>query len=257
MKIVILGSGTSTGVPVLGCQCSVCLSDSKYNKRTRSSIAIATDSVGWIVVDTAPEFRLQALDAGIHRVEVVLYTHLHADHCAGFDDLRAFSFGDEHSIDCFMAPEFMEEFKDRFGYVFRDTGYMGAKPKIELKEIIPAGFVVHGLKIEPIRLPHGHLKTVAYRIGNFLYATDFKSFSSSQIKKLSGKIDTMIASGIHFGEHAAHSTIPETIELFQKLEVKQGIITHLSHEVDYLRDNSRLPDNVFLAYDGMVITTNT
>ena len=253
MKIVVLGSGTSTGVPVLGCRCSVCRSKSEFNRRTRSSIAIHTVSGGWIVIDTAPEFRLQVLKAEIPRVDAVLYTHLHADHCAGFDDLRAFSFAGEASIACYMAKEFSEEFKSRFSYVFRDTGYVGAKPKIELMEIGADAFVVQGLKVEPLRLPHGHIQTVAYKIGKFLYATDFKSFSQEQIAMLRGKVDVMIASGIHFGEHPAHSTIPETVNLFGQLGVKQGVITHLSHDVDYLRDAKKLPPHVSFAYDGMVL----
>ena len=253
MKIDVLGSGTSTGVPVLGCSCSVCKSKSIFNMRTRSSIAVTTEEGTCVVIDTAPEFRLQAVKAGINRVDSVLYTHLHADHCAGFDDLRAFSFTNDVPVECYLAKEFIGEFKSRFSYVFNETGYIGAKPKIELKEITSSCFTVQGIQVEVLRLPHGHVQSTAFKIGRFLYATDFKAFSPEQIRQLVGKIDLMIASGIHFGEHAAHSTIPETLDLFSRLDIKQGIITHLSHDVDYLRDSAMLPAHVGFAFDGMTL----
>ncbi|MBF0440943.1 MAG: MBL fold metallo-hydrolase [Oligoflexales bacterium] len=253
MRVVILGSGTSTGVPVIGCSCSVCRSKEDRNKRTRSSIALLDENGNWIVVDTTPEFRLQALSAGINNLKYVIYTHLHADHCAGFDDLRAYSFTSQDVINCYLDSENKSEFLERFSYAFKDTGYIGMKPVVNLLEIPYSFFKVGALTIEPIRLPHGNLMTVGLKIGRFVYATDFKTFPSDVMDRVTGNVDIMVASGIHFGSHLAHSVIPETIELFKKIGVKRGILTHLSHEVDYYRDCDKLPEFVEFAYDQMVI----
>lgn len=254
MKVVVLGSGTSTGVPVIGCECEVCQSKAERNQRTRASLAVTSSSgATTLVIDTATEFRLQVLRAGIKKVDAVLYTHIHADHCHGFDDLRAFSFREKKVIPCFLGVDHEQEFRARFQYAFDDTGYNGSKPQITLERIPEGPFQIGDLSIDPIILPHGHVRTWGFRIGNFAYATDFKTFSEDQIARWRGKIKTMVASGIHFGRHSTHSVIPETIELFRRLDVQHGVITHLAHEIDYLRDGERLPSHVEFAYDGMTI----
>jgi phosphoribosyl 1,2-cyclic phosphate phosphodiesterase len=206
-----------------------------------------------LLVDTAPELRLQILQAGIRSVEAVLYTHMHADHTHGFDDLRAFFFKSHEPVHVYLLPQYREELKQRFAYAFQDTGYLGTKPQIEVHDIPRQPFAIGESLIEPVVLPHGNVESCAFRVGRFAYATDFKEFSPDQIAAWRGKVDVMVASGIHFGQHRTHSTIPETLALFAELGVKQGYITHLSHEVDQERDAHRLPDNVKLAYDGMVI----
>ncbi len=254
MKIVVLGCGTSTGVPVIGCQCSVCLSEHPYNHRTRASVAILTEQNSWVVIDTGPEFRIQILREKIGNLSAVLYTHLHADHCAGLDDLRAFSFRDKHDIPVLLSEEFEEELKSRFYYVFKETGYRGSKPKLDLHPIKEGKIENPYVKdLEMFRLPHGSIMTSAYRIGRFFYATDFKTIGESQIAKLRGEIDVAIMSGIHFGEHDSHSTVLETVEIMKKIQVKRGWITHLAHNIDYERDSLRLPSNISFAYDGLRI----
>lgn len=252
MRIHILGSGTSTGVPVISCQCEVCVSPDPKNKRTRASIAIEVEGKT-LLVDTAPEMRLQVIKSNITSIDAVLYTHLHADHAHGFDDLRAFWFKSRKKLPLYLFPEYQEELKNRFSYAFQDTGYKGAIPQVELREIGDQVLSVEGIKVEPFRLPHGTVETCAFKVGRFMYATDFKRFSEDQISALKGEVDTMVASGIHFGSHNTHSVIPETLDLFKKLGVKKGIISHLSHEIEYLRDAKSLPDNVLFAYDGMII----
>jgi phosphoribosyl 1,2-cyclic phosphate phosphodiesterase len=252
VKVLVMGSGTSTGVPVIGCQCSICLSSDLKDRRTRASIALQNGG-GWVIVDTGPDFRAQILSQNILKVKAVLYTHIHADHCHGFDDLRAFSFQSSEPIPCYLMSEHLTEFKVRFAYAFEDTGYTGSKPVVDLREIPEQPFFVQDLEVEPIRLPHGHFTTCGFRFGNFAYITDFKAFPDAWIPKWKGKIHTLVASGIHFKPHPAHSSIPETCELFARLEVKRGIITHLSHKVAFERDSINLPKDVFLAYDGMVI----
>ncbi|SME88068.1 MBL fold metallo-hydrolase [Pseudobacteriovorax antillogorgiicola] len=251
MRVHILGSGTSAGVPVIGCHCEVCQSTEPKNKRTRASIAVEVDGKT-ILIDTAPEMRLQVVRQGIEAIDAVFYTHMHADHAHGFDDLRAFWFHSKSVLPLYLMPEYEEELKTRFSYAFQDTGYRGAVPQVDVR-IIDGDFDFQGLKIETARLHHGSVDSCAFKIGRFAYATDFKKFSEEQIESWRGKIDVMVASGIHFGEHYTHSVIPETLKLFEDLGVKAGYISHLAHEVEYLRDSERLPSFASLTYDGMII----
>lgn len=254
MQVIILGSGTSTGVPVIGCSCEVCTSADPKHQRTRASLWIRTAKGNNIVIDTGPDFRFQVLREKIPRLDAVFYTHLHADHCHGFDDLRAFHFKGGKNIACYLAKEFREELMQRFAYAFSNTGYAGIKPQVDLTVIPNEGsFGAAGEVIETFRVEHGGTQTSVFRLGSFAYATDFKAFSAHQIDLWRNKIDVMVASGIHFGSHKSHSTIPETLELFKSLGVRRGIITHLSHEVDYLRDRAKLPAYVDFAYDGMQV----
>ena len=252
-KVVILGSGTSTGVPVVGCSCEVCRSEDPYDKRTRCSILLELTNDKRIVVDTSPEFRLQLLANKIDRIDAVLYTHTHADHCHGFDDLRVFSFFRKDPLPVFLAPDHATEIRERFHYAFENTGYEGATPQLQLHEIGKDTFDVLGLPVEPVYLPHGGVTTTAYRFGDFAYATDFKGFPPEVLAKWQGRVPTMVASAIRYRPHSTHSNIPETLDLFAKLGVKQGFLTHLSHDVGYGRDSGKLPPGAALAYDGMVI----
>ena len=252
MRAIILGSGTSTGVPVIGCDCKVCLSSSSFNKRTRASIAVENDGE-IILIDTSPELRLQVIKAGIKKLRAVFYTQLHADQAHGFDDLRAFRFKSKTPLDIYLLPELIPEFRVRFRYAFEDTGYLGATPDVRLPPIEGGVFRVGSFEVEPVRLPHRHVETCGFKFGRFAYVTDFKTFPEKVISKWKGTIDTMVASGIHFGKHPTHSVIPETIELFQSLGVKRGILSHLAHEVDYENHSQTLPPGVELAFDGMEI----
>ena len=255
MQVTVLGCGTSTGVPVIACPCAVCHSNNPKNNRTRSSLLIRTDSGKNIVVDTGPEFRIQALRESLTSLDAVLYTHLHADHCHGFDDVRAFRFLDRRPISCYMARDFQEEFRQRFAYAFTDLGYAGTRPEVDMYEIPDDGiFTVGGQEVESFRVAHGVVQTSVFRFESFAYATDYKAFTEEQIERWRGKVRVMISSGIHFRDHPSHSTIPQTLALFEKLEVEHGIISHLSHEVDFERDRSKLPAHVEFAYDGMKLS---
>lgn len=249
----ILGSGTSTGVPVIGCDCAICLDTNPKNKRLRSSV-LMTDALGRnVVIDTTPDFRQQMLSAEVTNLSAVLYTHTHADHCHGFDDIRAFSFQDLASIDCYSSAEHLGDLRARFSYAFEKTHYYGVKPMVNLHNITDKPFQVLDWEVEPLYLEHGGIQTIAFRIGSFAYATDFKAFTAENIQKWKGKVSVMVASGIRYRDHPAHSTLPETIELFAKLGVRQGYITHISHEIEHVKDSARLPKGVSLAYDGMMI----
>ena len=255
-KITILGSGTSTGVPQIGCDCDVCQSPEEKNKRTRASILVSLSDNKHIVIDTAPEFRLQILRAGIKSVAAILYTHVHADHCHGFDDVRAFAFGkSEHAppIPCFMDAGFIAEFENKFSYVFKARNYDGVLPHVQLQSIPAANFAVAGVEVETMRLPHGKVNSNAYRFGDFAYATDFKCFTAEALSAWRGKIKTMVISGVRFKSHPTHSTVSESLAILQDLGVEKGYISHLSHDVDYYKHSDVLPDNVEFAYDGLEV----
>ena len=253
VKVTILGSGTSTGVPVIGCDCDVCLSDVPENKRLRTSIMLTRlDTNEHLVIDTTPDFRAQMLRENVKRLKKVLYTHTHADHLHGFDDLRAFYFHSREKLECYLKKSDLEDVKRRFSYAFEATGYQGVAPQVELVEIGTEPFKVwDDFTVEPIELVHGNVKSTAFRFGRFAYATDFKTFTQADIEKWRGKITTMVCSGLHFRTHYTHSIIPETLELLDQLEVENGIITHTSHEVDYHKVNDALPNGRKIAYDGM------
>lgn len=206
-----------------------------------------------IVIDTAPEFRLQMLRHGVRRLENVLYTHCHADHVHGFDDLRAFYFGEGKPVTCHVPSEHVAEFRQKFSYVFEETGYIGTKPQVRMELVSDLSFRIAGVDVEPVRMAHGNVITTGYRFGSFAYITDFKWLSEQVIERWQGQIELMVASGIRRGGHPTHSCIDETLALFDRLKVKKGVITHLSHEVDYDEESSKLPPDAALAYDGMVL----
>jgi len=258
LSVTILGSGTSTGVPTIGCDCEVCTGSYTKNKRSRASALITREDTGdHIVIDTTPEFRIQMLKAGVRRLGHVLYTHTHADHSHGFDDLRAFYFHSKKPVRCYMPAEYIPEFKDRFSYAFTDTGYMGTTPQVDLVPVPEKNFEVLGLDIEPVRLPHGSVQTTGFRIGSFAYCTDFKGFPEETLQKWRGKVHTMVASGVHFKNHPTHNNVQETVKLFEDLEVKRGFITHLAHQVCYERDSEKLPERASFAYDGLRFSVTT
>lgn len=252
MKIHILGSGTSTGVPVIGCDCKVCLSSDPKDKRTRAAIALEKDGK-FLLIDTPPELRLQLLRAGITSIIGVLYTHLHADHTAGFDDLRAFSFKSKEVLPVYMLEGYIEEFKQRYNYAFNPGPYKGAVPRLKLFPVTDENFEIGPFKLEPIRLSHGSVESLGIKVANFVYATDFKSMPKKYTERFKAKVDLMVASGIHFGEHGSHSTIFETINLFQEIGVTKGYISHISHQVSHEKDAHKLPPNVKFSFDGMLI----
>jgi phosphoribosyl 1,2-cyclic phosphate phosphodiesterase len=257
LKVTILGSGTSTGVPVIGCDCSICHSESSLNHRTRASLMITTPHGEHLVIDTGPDFRCHMLRHGIRRLEHVLYTHTHADHCHGFDDLRAFYFHQRKPVHCYLHKSHIADFKTRFSYAFDPRPTPNSRPQVLThsfgEEPIQIHFSDFVLEIESVLLPHGLGQTAAFRMGSFIYATDFKNVPENIKKRWRHHITTMVASGVRFQPHPTHSSVPETIALFQDLEVKQGVITHLGHEIDYHRDSVSLPSGVLLAYDGMTI----
>lgn len=253
-SVTILGSGTSAGVPVIGCHCAVCKSPDLKNTRTRSSILLKHSSGEQLVVDTGPDFRAQALREGIETLDGVFYTHVHADHCHGFDDLRAFYFHHQTPVRCFVSRMHEEEFRSRFQYALLDTGYRGTAPQVDLQVFDEGRLQAGSFAFEVAYFPHGNIHTAGLRCGSFAYVTDFKTFPEEILAAWRGKIEVMVASGNNFNlAHPTHSTVQETAAVMKSLGVKRGVISHLAHEVEYKRDNSGLPTGIELAFDGMSI----
>ena len=255
LRVIILGSGSSTGVPVIGCKCRVCQSPYPKNTRLRSSLYLYDERHKQsFLIDTSPDLRFQLLKNKITNVDHVLYTHTHADHCHGFDDLRILNFLTQKPIDCWLSKLHLDDLKKRFSYAFTHEKRISAsKPQVKLNELKNNSIKIGDRTIEFILLPHGNTNSVAFLFDNFLYATDFKSFPKEMIDKWRNKVDFMLASGATLENHPTHSSVFDTVKLMQQFEVQKGYITHLSHKIDYYEDSKHLPSNINFVYDGMTL----
>lgn len=251
IKVTILGSGTSKGIPEVGCFCPVCRSESPKDKRTRCSVLIETRGVK-LLIDVSPDFRQQALTAQITDLDAALITHSHYDHVGGLDDLRPFCAGKKFPI--YLKQDVNDDLHRRLDYCFRDVNYPGV-PTFLMHEIDETPFMIKGVKVTPINVLHGQLPIVGFRIGDFAYVTDAKYISEEEQEKLKN-LDVLILNGLRFKEHFAHFTVDEAIQLIKKLQPKRAFLTHFCHEIGKHSDfESRLPEGVKACYDGMVIYT--
>ena len=250
MRLTLLGTGTSYGVPVIGCSCGVCTSDDPCDKRTRSSAWFQVDGRSFLV-DTTPELRLQALRSGLARVDAVLYTHYHADHVNGLDDLKAFNAVLGGPLPCFGDAETGETLRRRFDYAFAGTPYVGAIPHITF-EAVDRPFELLGVEITPVRLEHGRIGATGWRIGNAAYLTDCNGIPSSSLALLQN-LELLVIDGLRPHPHPTHFSIPEAVAIARELRPKQALLTHLTHEVDRALVNPTLPPGVELAHDGQAI----
>jgi phosphoribosyl 1,2-cyclic phosphate phosphodiesterase len=248
MHVVVLGSGTSHGVPVIGCDCRVCTSSDSRDKRYRASIWVYTRSTS-IVVDTGPEFRLQALRAGIDRLDAVLLTHAHADHLHGLDDVRPLC--RHQSIPLYGNKVQIGEARERFSYIFRHTQTGGGKPLVDFLEVGREGFEVGDLTVLPIPLMHGRLETTGYRIGNLAYLTDCSAIPETSYALLEGT-KVVIVDALRFTTHETHFSVDEAIEVIERIGPDRSYLTHICHAVGheelsaYLRGKKIEP-----AFDGL------
>lgn len=252
MKITILGCGTSTGVPVIGCPCGICRSKDPKNNRTRASILIETQGKN-ILVDTSTDLRQQALRAGLKRIDAVLFTHTHADHIHGIDELRSFNFVQNGPIPCFAPTLVADDIRDKFGYIF--------SPRDKMKNWVPnltispieGSLELFGVKITPLRVIHGDLPTFAYLVNRkFAYLTDCKEIPTDT-KRWLGDLDVLVLDALRFEPHRNHMSIDEALSSIGELKPRHTILTHLGHQLDYAQVNFRLPAGVELGYDGMTI----
>lgn len=252
ITVTILGSGTSKGIPEVGCQCHVCSSDDAADKRLRASATVDTMGVK-LLIDPSPDFRQQALAANISRLDAVLVTHIHYDHVGGLDDLRPFCL--ESDIPLYARPEVISDLKRRLDYCFRNDRYPGI-PTFNVHEIGNLPFHVKGVTIIPINVMHGKLPIVGYRIGNFAYITDCKTLPEEEFDKLEN-LDTLVINALRDRDHFAHLTIEEALALIKRINPRRAYLTHLCHEAGtHAELTARMPENVFPAYDGLVISIN-
>ncbi|NLY11741.1 MAG: MBL fold metallo-hydrolase [Firmicutes bacterium] len=250
MRIIFLGTGTSHGVPVIGCDCEVCTSLDSKNRRTRSSVWIQQDNTD-IIIDTAVEFRLQALREGLTKVDGVLYTHCHADHVFGFDDLRIFSQRTNIQTPIYGNKPTIEEIYQVFSYVFRKTQEGGGKPQVN-PIVVTESFYINNVRIIPVPIFHGELPILGYRIGKMAYLTDCSRVPEESLKLLEG-VEILILGVIRYEPHPTHMHVEKALELISILEPKRTYFTHISHLLEHRKVNKELPDGVELAYDGLIV----
>lgn len=252
IKVTILGSGTSKGVPEVGCFCPVCRSQDEKDKRLRSSVLVETKGVR-LLIDVSPDFRQQALREDITVLDAALITHSHYDHVGGFDDLRPFCTGMKFPV--YLQKDVNDDLHRRLDYCFRNSLYPGV-PSFEMHEIEDVPFMIKGVKILPVKVLHGKLPIVGFRIGNFAYITDAKIIPEEEMDKLRG-LDVLVLNALRFKEHFAHFTLEEALKIVEELKPKRTYLTHFCHEVGKHSDlQQALPPGVFPAYDGLVIKTN-
>lgn len=250
LKLTVLGSGTSTGVPVLGCHCAVCSSTDPRNNRTRCS-ALLEWSGYKVLIDTATDFRQQALREGIEQVDSVLYTHAHADHVHGIDDLRTFTLRTGNAIPIYAARGVLDRIQGLFSYVFSDAEAPGYRPRLQVNEVA-GSFQLFGQKVTPIPLVHGRGESLGYRIGSLAYVVDCSAIPKSS-RELLQDLDVLVIDALRFREHESHFSIAEAIEVAGQLKVPRTLLTHLTHDIDYQRHSAGLPEGVEFAYDGQSI----
>jgi phosphoribosyl 1,2-cyclic phosphate phosphodiesterase len=254
MKISFLGTGTSQGIPVIGCTHKVCLSDDPKDKRLRSSVLIEWDDHRY-VIDCGPDFRQQMLKAHVSKLDGILFTHFHADHTAGLDDTRPFTnrYG---SLPIYAQKEVIQNLKKRFDYIFEsENKYYGA-PDLQVNTIENKEFNLKGTPVLPIEIEHGKLKIFGFRLFNFAYITDAKKISSSEIQKLK-KLDILVINALRIEPHPTHFNLQEALDLIKELNPKKAYLTHISHRLGFHKAISKsLPENIFLAYDGLEIETD-
>ena len=250
IKVTFLGTGTSQGVPVIGCQCQVCSSENPKDKRLRSSIFIETETAN-IVIDTGTDFRQQMLRENIRKLDAVLFTHEHKDHTAGLDDIRAFNFLQQKEMPLYGTEKVLNQIKGEFAYIFAEKRYPGI-PRVELKEISKEkSFYIGQTKITPIEVFHYRLPVLGFRIGNFTYITDANYIASEEMAKIYGS-KTLVINALQREKHISHYNLEEAIKVAQQIGAEQSYFTHISHKMGLHDEVSQeLPDDIEIAYDGL------
>lgn len=251
MLVTFLGTGTSQGIPIIGNDHPVCLSDNPKDKRLRSSIMLEWDDYRFIV-DCGPDFRQQLLREKVNKINGIIFTHEHADHTAGLDDIRAFSYkmGD---VPLFIPERMTDNIQQRFFYIFTKVNRYPGAPSADITIVYNKPFVIGNKNITPVEYMHGTIPIYGYRIGDFAYLTDFKSISEEEKSKLQN-LDVMVLSALRIDPHPTHLNLEEALAFIQEVQPKTVYLTHISHRLGFHEEVERnLPKNVHLAYDGLKI----
>ena len=251
MQITFLGTGTSNGIPVIGCTCQVCTSIDPRDKRTRTSAVIQVEGKS-LLIDTAPELRLQAVANGLTHIDAVLYTHAHADHVAGFDDLRSFNFIRQAELDVHADVLTSALIRDRFAYAFENPfPFYGGKPDLNLC-VFDGPFAAAGVEVVPFQVGHGRWTVTGFRFGPLVYLTDAKVIPPAAVDAMRGA-DVLVINALRDDPHPVHLSIPEALSVIEAVGPRRAYLTHLSHDVGHAELSARLPDKVQVAYDGLVV----
>src|SRR5208337_2623930 len=251
LKITVLGSGTSVGVPTIGCHCAVCKSTDPRDNRLRPSILVSYAGRN-ILIDTTPDFRTQALRAGIDRLDAVLFTHAHADHLMGLDDLRPFNFHQSGPIPIYASAETMAAIRRSFPYIFDSGKKESNVPRLDARLIDGAPFDLFGLEFLPIPILHGSQTIYGFRFGEAAYLTDHSDIPETSLEQLRG-LDVLFLDALRYKPHPTHSTVDRSIATVQKVAPRRAFFTHICHDLGHARAESLLPPGVRLAYDGLEI----
>jgi len=247
MKFTILGSGTSTGIPMVGCSCRVCRSADPKDKRTRTSLLVENNGK-YILVDTSTDLRTQAIRQHIPFIDAVLFTHAHADHIHGIDDLRGFHFVHKSIIPCYASKETLVDIDSKFSYIFTGHSDYGYHQLLQ-PHAVENPFKLFGLTVTPIPLLHGTMPATGFRFNNFAYLTDCSSIPDESLPLLAG-LDTLVIDALRHTPHPHHFNIAGAIKVSQQIGAERTFLTHLTHEISHAEEAS-LPDGVFFAYDGL------
>jgi phosphoribosyl 1,2-cyclic phosphate phosphodiesterase len=251
LKITFLGSGTSSGVPMIACECAVCSSTDKKDKRLRASILIESPTTT-LVIDTTPDFRYQMLRQKVKQLDAVLFTHHHKDHIAGLDDVRAFNFYQEQPMQIYANSMTIDAIMREFAYAFADKKYPGI-PKLELNAITLEPFMIGDIPVIPIMVWHLKMPVYGFRFGNFTYITDANKIDATEMTKIEGT-EILVLNALRKEKHISHFTLNEAVEIAQNLKVSQAYFTHISHQLGRHKDvDEELPDKIHLGFDGLVI----
>ncbi|QPJ66394.1 MAG: MBL fold metallo-hydrolase [Candidatus Nitrohelix vancouverensis] len=252
MELLFLGSGTSTGVPSLCCHCEVCKSEDPRNKRLRSSILVRNGDYH-LLVDTSTDLRQQCLAHQIDRIDAVLYTHHHADHVHGIDELRSFNFFNKMVTPCYGNQKTIDEIQSKFNYIFTPPDQVGGGlPQLQMHLLNGNSLQLGGIEVTPVDVWHGKMIITAYRMNNMAYVTDCSGLTDDAREKLQG-LDLLVINALGFDPHATHFCLPQALEAIEELKPRTALLTHINHKFDHEEVSKTLPENVGLAYDGLTI----
>jgi phosphoribosyl 1,2-cyclic phosphate phosphodiesterase len=248
-RLTVLGSGTSMGVPTVGCDCAVCHSSDPHDRRTRPSVLIEYNDKA-ILIDSTPDFREQAIREGIRQLDAVLYTHTHADHILGIDDLRPLTFRlKPNKLPLYAQPDAAEFIRNMFRYIFDADYKFGSLPQVELRPM-DGPIELFGARFEPVPVIHGETEIYGFRFGSAAYLTDHSEVPEASFAKLQG-LDILFLDALRYKPHPTHSTVETSLRIVERVKPKRAFFTHICHDLPHEETNASLPANVRLSYDGM------